>query len=207
MAKRRTPNYRGLLARPINPWREDVPAAIEKRRLALFAELGVDPKDPSAHEKACLALLKKHRIAPNDGEDPIQPRHRLFALAAAKVPGFRLTQIGLTLGAFYAARRPETRPTDLPRTQIIELVQVVDKLTSHSIRGGVSVKRAINRITETGQPFSHLRHRRSELESAYYRHRGRVPHLFQPLRFALGQLVTLVLRKTHFSIWRRPCAN
>jgi hypothetical protein len=66
MAKRRTPNYRGLLARPINPWREDVPAAIEKRRLALFAELGVDPKDPSAHEKACLALQKKHRIAPND---------------------------------------------------------------------------------------------------------------------------------------------
>lgn len=182
MAKRKTPNYRGVLARPINPWREDVLSALDERRVQLLLAHGINANAKDADARAARALLLRHGTGSN-AKVPGYSAVRVFlALAAAHVPGFRLVVQRYDMQSIYAARYPKTRSSELLFADIAALVRAVNGRSQVNVRGRRSgIKRAINAVTETGQAFSHLRCHRGRLEWIYHRHRHRVPPIFPSL--------------------------
>lgn len=183
MAKRNTPYHRGILARPIDPWREDVIAALDQRRCQLLLELGIDPNDSDADARAIQELPIRHGT--RDNADILSSRsasRAFFALAAASVPGFGLMTRRYNMGSIYASRHPRTRLPDLPLADIAVLVRAVNEQSQTNVRGRRSgIKKAINALTEPGQAFSHLRRHRHRLEWMYHRHRHKVPPSFPSL--------------------------
>lgn len=183
MAKRNNPNYRGILGRPINPWREDLIADLDRRRRELLLGLGIDADARDADAQGAQELSNRH----GKGLDANVLRarnasHILFALAAAHAPGFRLATQGYNMRSIYMSRHPETRLPELPFADITILVRAVNAQSQVNARGRRSgIKRAINAITATDGLFSHLRRHRHRLEWMYHRHRRRMPPLFPSL--------------------------
>lgn len=176
MAKRRAPQFQGLLARPIDPWRDRTDAALSLRRWRLFEVLDIEQGRTSADWDAFGKLARRHGLSEGaavrtSSGGPVA----LAALAAGQMTGFQSSVRGRKYADVLRARYPRTRPSELPWKDIRALVLAVDAFAVRSASGRrVGIKVAINRLTETGQPFEHLRHRRRELEAIYYRHRARV---------------------------------